>query len=499
MKYCNNHKQQPRSGKILPVALALLAFFCFGKMQAQGVKIHQLGLGDGDCTLIEIIDYKPNMMVPTLDTAIILIDAQRNKQDASFEIIEFIENKLGPKGLNRKIIDYVILSHVHIDHYGNMVDALESLMDSDYEVSYVFDRLALNETDIDWDLNDIDECYDELSTGKLSASANAYKKFIKENFPTSNFPIFAGSDLLDNRFTNTRMLCVAAFGSTIDPTDGSKLFFIPWTGSVYKPKSENDLSFAFLLSYGGFRYFTGGDLGGQDNSGYANGEVPVAEYLKAKGGTNFHFCAFKVSHHGSEESTSEEFLALVNPTLAIVPASLRTYGRSTNPLPRCNTLDNLAEAKVATIAFTFVPNGDQKDLKNFCRYRNLDHTQDVTLVVNAADVGDAINMHLTFQGRNDRFDISGSPTYSDVQCTKVHTKGPFSAVMQQQVMMDAMDSTAVIADSIQGQRHGELVPQPNQQPALKKQEVQKTEVQDPMPAKKKPAAKNRKKKKKHNH
>jgi hypothetical protein len=410
------------------MALALILFICPGTAQAQGIKIHQLGLGDGDCALIEIIDYSPlsTSTNPILDTAVILIDAQRNKSAAASEIYKFIDSRLGASGLNRKKIDYIVLSHVHIDHYGNMITALSELVENDYDVSYVFDRMALNVTNMSWTLDDVDECYDELVVDKMSASASRYHKFITENFGDGYFPILPGQDMLESRFVNARMLCVASFGSALSATNKDPQFFIPWNGSAYKPKSENDLSFAFLLSYGGFRYFTGGDLGGQDHGGYANGEVPVGQYLVAKAGANFHFCAFKVSHHGSAESSAPAFLSLVKPTVAVIPASLRAYGRSTNPLPTCATLDNLVGASVAKIAFTFVPEGDVKVLANYCKYKNLDHTQDVTLAVNFADLQAAITMHLTYQGRDEDYAISGAPTTEDITCSKTHTATPFS-------------------------------------------------------------------------
>jgi hypothetical protein len=498
MKHCNNHKQHPRTGKILPVALALLICLCTGTAQAQSVKIHQLGLGDGDCALIEIIDYKPNTLVPTLDTAVILIDAQRPKNYAAWEITDFIQKRLGPTGLNRKVIDYVVLSHVHIDHYGNMADVLEDLIKDKYEISYVFDRLAFNVSSIDWDLNDVEDCYSDIAEpGKMSASALEYHKFIQDNFAGYNFPIRPGSQLLENRFINARMTCVAAYGATLSPTTGKDTFFIPIKSGVYKPKSENDLSFAFLLSYGGFRYFTGGDLGGQDHGGYANGEVPVARYLIGKAGSNFHFCAFKVSHHGSTESSSPAFLAMVKPTLAIIPASLRHYGSSTKPLPTCATLGNLSKS-VSTLVFTFLPKGNKSTLANFCKYRNLQQTQDVTLTVNFADLKDTIGMHLSFQPRNSDYDPVGSPILQDLKCTKVHAGGPFSVTpqVQPQLMMTSMDTVAANdADSFYSQGHPDLPPRLFQLPGRRMQAVQ----QEPAVPLKQVPAKPRKKKQKHNH
>lgn len=470
MKNCNNHKQHHRKRNILAMTLAVLAFFCTGTAQAQGIKIHQLGLGDGDCALIEVIDYSP-ASTPTnliLDTAVILIDAQRNKSYASWEISDFIQKRLGPTGLNRKVIDYVVLSHVHIDHYGNMVEALGDLLDEDYEISYVFDRLAVNFSYISWTLDSLDECYDELSTGKLSASAAKYNKFIRDNFGDSYFPILPGQDMFDNRFVNARMLCVAAYGAAIDSVTGKPDFFIPYNGSAYVPKSENDLSFAFLMSYGGFRYFTGGDLGGQDHSGYANGEVPVGKYLVAKGGSNFHFCAFKVSHHGSSESSAPEFLSLVKPTLGVIPASLRHYGSSTKPLPTCATLDNLIP-KVNKLAFTFVPNGSLTDPANFCKYRNLKNTQDVSIVVNFADVKDSITMHLYYQQRNDNYDPVGVPTTEDLICTKKHTSTPFSPTMIVSARPAVRSQDKENISAARKKYGGHLKTKPKPQPVRKKQ------------------------------
>lgn len=429
MKNCKLHKQDSRAGKLIAAALAFF-LFCSVTSQAQGVKIHQLGLGDGDCALIEVIDHSP-LSTPTnpiLDTAVILIDAQRNKTYASWEISDFIEKRLGDSGLKRKVIDYVVLSHVHIDHYGNMVNALSDLVNEGYRISNVFDRLAINVSYISWTLDSLDECYDELSTGKLSASAAKYNQYIRSNFGSGYYAILPGQDMFQNRFKNSRMLCVAGFGATVDSTSGNPQFFIPYNGSYYIPKSENDLSFAFLLSYGGFRYFTGGDLGGQDHSGYANGEVPVAKYLRSKSGANFHFCAFKVSHHGSSESSAPAFLNLVKPTLGIIPASLRHYGSSVKPLPTCETLDNLIPV-VKKLAFTFVPNGNLSVPANYCKYRNLKNTQDVSIVVNYNDVTDSITMHLYYQERNSNYDPVGTPTTENVVCTKVHTTTPFSPTM----------------------------------------------------------------------
>jgi beta-lactamase superfamily II metal-dependent hydrolase len=431
MKHFNIHKRQKRTrsaGKIFGMALALMALSCFRPAQAQEVRIHQLGLGDGDCTVMMLIDSVTDIIHGNrLDTVAILIDAQRNSANAATEISRFIDSNIGKY---RKTIDYVILSHLHIDHYGNMVDVLKDLKTKGYTISAILDRNAYQFPRLAWSLDKIDSCYSNiLAPSKTSAAARTYDRYIIGNYKTKRRAVDPGKDLLYGRgFMNLKLTCLAANGATLD-TNGRITPFIPnkfirkngkrIKTDSYLPKSENDLSLAFLLSFQGFTYFTGGDLGGPSHGGnYSDGEGPIAEYLDAKNDPGFHFCSFKVSHHGSAESSDASFLSLVKPTLAVVPASLRTYGSSKNPLPTCATLTNLRN-HTQRIEYTFVPK-NTATWQQYCKYQNLQNTKDVAIKVTKLPGYDTIKIYIATQNRDGNFALAGPVTLDSIDCTKTH-------------------------------------------------------------------------------
>ncbi len=67
--------------------------------------------------------------------------------------------------------------------------------------------------------------------------------------------------------------------------------------------SPNDLSLAFILSWGGFRYFTAGDLSGDLSlTRYANVEEPLVAYLLAQYPAVIPITVMKATHHGSNHN-----------------------------------------------------------------------------------------------------------------------------------------------------------------------------------------------------
>lgn len=84
---------------------------------------------------------------------------------------------------------------------------------------------------------------------------------------------------------------------------------------------ENDFSLAFLMRYGKFRYFTGGDLAGvvlDDAPAWRDLETPVA---RAVGPVD----VAVLNHHGWLDSTNAYFLKTLQPRAVVIPAWHATH------------------------------------------------------------------------------------------------------------------------------------------------------------------------------
>ena len=89
---------------------------------------------------------------------------------------------------------------------------------------------------------------------------------------------------------------------------------------------DNEGSMVIALKYGGFNALMTGDIEG-------NGEEMLTETIG-------HYDYLKVAHHGSRNSTSEEFLKKVSPEICVISAPKNSlYGH-----PHSETLERIEES-----------------------------------------------------------------------------------------------------------------------------------------------------------
>ena len=98
---------------------------------------------------------------------------------------------------------------------------------------------------------------------------------------------------------------------------------------------QNDRSMVLVVEYGSFRHLIGGDAGGQDGTAYADIESCLAPALRevlpavptpAKGvrvQSAGHCCSLKLNHHGSKFSNDSALLEVLQPRLGIISSGVR--------------------------------------------------------------------------------------------------------------------------------------------------------------------------------
>lgn len=115
-----------------------------------------------------------------------------------------------------------------------------------------------------------------------------------------------------------------------------------FNGNGIETKNENDLSVACKVSFHNFDAFLGGDLSGFNQSPYKDIETSVAPKVGQVE-------VYKVSHHGSQYSSNEQFLRTLKPEIGIISVGTRSTGNTdTYRHPRAPCLARLHTAGINT-------------------------------------------------------------------------------------------------------------------------------------------------------
>ncbi len=175
-----------------------------------------------------------------------------------------------------KRIDYVLITHGDLDHVGAMMDLLDR-----YAVSKIFVSEFFGQIDIE----------KEIQTRVQSEPAQIHM-------------LKAGDTL--------------TFGTTIQ--NQFKILH-PDSNCMNQYKNENDCSLVGLLTYGEHEFLFTGDIGKEVERQILNQIPESIEVLK-------------VAHHGSKNSTDEQFIQKIKPQHAILSYGENKYG---HPAPEVIT------------------------------------------------------------------------------------------------------------------------------------------------------------------
>lgn len=380
------------------ISLSVFLFFLMQCAVAQSLRIYHIGVGQGDCTLIIGLD-KSNETNKDISVSMLIDSGDKMNDDKVNVLYKFIKDTLNK--YTGGILNYLVVSHMHSDHVGNMVKILNKIyQDSKMKSALnIIDRFTFAHV---YD-NPEDECWDYEHSDVVSD----YLAETMTHFPNQRMACESVSDLTMN-FKNITIMCMTSNGliageNFVKPKSSTK---------PNLPKSENDLSFGFLILFNGFQYFTGGDIGG--GSPYSDGETPLANFVAEEFTSPFHVCGLKVSHHGSGHSTNKRFRDVFAPRLGIIPSALKAF--KTTKLPVKSTIDYLTGLGCA-LFYTFIPSGDNYYSGDATAYRDID------MVIPAPPgYNKPITMEIRRINRNkDNMNLVDN-TLSDttVTCTKPH-------------------------------------------------------------------------------
>ncbi|MEO8355361.1 MAG: lamin tail domain-containing protein [Chloroflexota bacterium] len=273
-----------------PYINGFIADFCgSGSWQPGNLEIHHINIGQADSTLI---------VGPTGRS--LLFDAGESNWNSSAKariIGPYIEGVLGCKAL-----DYVVISHFHVDHlgyvgYGGLWHLVET---QGFTMGTTLVR----------DYN--------TYLGDISGTFTNWKTYLEGAGQAKLHPILAIEG-------TSQINLGAGVGFSIVALDGNGAILAGDFHGDASPPSENDYSIGAVLSYGNFDEWIGGDLGGQYEIGgfgytYHDIELSVAPEV---GDVD----VYKVNHHASSHSSSDTFINQLDPEVSIVSVGNgNTYG-----------------------------------------------------------------------------------------------------------------------------------------------------------------------------
>jgi beta-lactamase superfamily II metal-dependent hydrolase len=320
--------------------------FCFSFLKAQGVgdviplwsegylDIHHVNTGKGECIFCILPDGTTFLIDagattrPKPRVTEIRPDSSRSPGEWIIRYVDFMLSHSSPRS-----IDFVLLSHFHGDHMGEISERSKPSRIGEYKLSGITEvgDYFLFKTVLDRGWPDYDY------PGPLrSDMVDNYRDFIAYHQKHNNLNIQrfspGRSDQIrlihqPERYKNFEIRNIAANGEVWTGVGINTRQHFPPIKDILPPDlpSENMCSIAIRMSYGLFDYFTGGDLLGIPDEGaplWHDVETPVAMVV---GPVDVN----ELNHHGYLDSENAFFLSTLRPRVHI----LQVWSPS-HPTPR---------------------------------------------------------------------------------------------------------------------------------------------------------------------
>ncbi|HEY0176181.1 MAG TPA: MBL fold metallo-hydrolase [Pedobacter sp.] len=307
--------------KKMIICLCLSWIICPALAQEE-LRIHHINVEDGDATMIGIY----NTVSGKYTNSILIDGGNANPNDLLLPYLKKVTGNAAPH------FDYVVLTHYHQDHYNGLLALKDGRITADsvidaagYPLGPVFPAQAGVQAPEDKpaSLKIAQPWMDALTT----AVSHGFVKAHALNF--MSFGTSAGTSIGHQLTIGTNgglpvvLECVAGWGNT---ENGDGLTANP----APDKDNANDFSLGFVLTCGQFRYFIGGDMGGETKGDYIDQETPLTASLKSKFPVSWsynhissaagHICGFKANHHGSGHSNDMDFMKATTAAVTVTSA-----------------------------------------------------------------------------------------------------------------------------------------------------------------------------------
>lgn len=268
------------------------------------LKVYFIDIGQGDCIFIELPDGK-NM----------LIDTGEKRNAGKAKIDKYLRDEKG----NKVTIDYCVATHPDSDHIGLMPYVYEQ-----YDVLKSYRPYVYSEN------KSASALPYELNKGiKIKNSSNIYYDYITNvNAEQTYWEFFKDDSDFSNGFT----------GKDGEIYEYTVNFVMPYADNLNDYQyftTPNDFSAVIMLEYADRKILFTGDI--EYETGKKGAEQSFIREFSTNNPAMVDCDVLKVAHHGSDSSTSPEFLSLVKPEYSVISCGLSNKHRH----PLKSTLDNL--------------------------------------------------------------------------------------------------------------------------------------------------------------
>jgi len=291
--------------------------------------IHHIATGEGNATFFVLPDGTTMLVdagAAVAGRAPLAPPVPDDGRRAGQHIAAYVRRMM-PAG-REPAIDYAVITHFHGDHMGFVSDASPRSRRGDYRlagITDVADAVPVHEL--------IDRGWPDYDYPAPVPNIENYRQFIAERMKAGDLTV---ARFQPGRTDQLRLLRNAPEYPTFQVRNLAANGEV-WTGSgtatrrVFPPlealakddwPNENICSIAFLLRYGAFSYFTGGDQEGVPPDGFPawqNVETPIAAAI------GHPVDVVVVDHHGSIEPANAFFLRTLRPRVDVIPAWSTTH------------------------------------------------------------------------------------------------------------------------------------------------------------------------------